>query len=285
MEFLQALFSAWGRQVLALLLLPGLVGMALHYEERLTQQHLRRAIGSKGLVWWTGWLGTPVHELSHCLVGMLFGHKITEVKLWDPHPHDGVLGYVKYHLPSEDNRVLYYVARIGQFFSGIAPLFGGSLVLLLALKVLSPRPELVLDEAQRFATALEQRSWGDVGSGFTTLVQGIYGSLFAEGAASFRPWVFLYVALAVGAHLAPSPADMKGGAAGFGMILGIALVIDAVAVAAGAHPERAVGALGHVAGAASALLLVALVLNLGNLAFAFVVGTIAGRSGVDRSQD
>jgi len=273
--FLTALLNIWFRQVVALLLLPTILGAVLHYTERGTQANLERAIGRRGMVWWTGWLGTPIHELSHCLVGILFGHRIEEVRFFDPHPHDGVLGYVRYSLP--ENRALRPYAVVGQFFSGIAPLFGGSLALLLALELLAPRPERVFEEAERFAFALEHASLAQASQDFLALVRGIYEGLFAEGAASVRPWVFLYVALAVGAHLAPSPADLEGGALGFAILLVLALLVDLVALLAGAAPARAVGALGHAAGAVSALLLVALVLNVGNLAFAFVLGTVAGR--------
>ena len=96
-------------------------------------------------------------------------------------------------------------------------------------------------------------------------------------AATPRPWIFLYVALAVGAHLAPSPADMKGGLSGFLLLAFLLLVADAVVLLAGGAPERAAGYLGHVSGMLSALLFIALTLNVGNLGVSFLIAQIAGR--------
>lgn len=275
MDFLRALADAWLRQLAALLLWPIVLGALLHLLERATQAHLQKVLGWRGVVWWTGWLGTPVHELSHAAVGTLFLHRIHEIKLWEPHPDDGVLGYVRYSI-RESPAALRVYGTIGQFFSGVAPLFGGGAVLLLALRLLAPQPEVVLREAEHYAGTLGASGAGECAEGFLALVRGVYGSVFADGALGWRPWAFLYVALAVGAHLAPSPADLKGGLAGFCLFVGLALAVDAAVLALGGDPARIVGGLGQIAGAASALLLVALVLNVGNLAFSFVLALIGG---------
>ena len=211
MTLLRELLDAWFRQLLALLLLPAALGVLLHVTERGTQAWLRRAIGWKGVIWWTGWLGTPVHELSHAIVSALFGHRIHEVKLFEPHPEDGVLGYVKYSIPDAP-WWRWWLGTIGTFFSGVAPLFGGSLVLLLALRFLAPGADGIFAEAQRYARTLGLAAASDVLPGFVGLVRSVYTGIFSDGLANPRPWVFLYVALAVGAHMAPSPTDLKGGA-------------------------------------------------------------------------
>jgi hypothetical protein len=276
-ELLASLFSAWSRQLGAALLLPAIVGVLLHVTERGTQESLRRVFGWRGVVWWTGWLGTPIHELSHCIVGTCFAHKIDEVKLWEPDPRDGVLGYVRYRLPT--SRLLRPYAVIGQFFSGIAPLFGGSLVLLLALRIVVPDAHAVFDAADRYSETLSTSRPAGVLSGFVALVRSVYGSVFAEGVASPRPWIFLYIALAVGAHLAPSPADMKGGLPGFLLLVFALLLVDAVVLLLGGAPGRAAGFLGHASGMLTALLFIALTLNVGNLGVASLIALVAGKRG------
>src|SRR5438445_154926 len=130
--------------------MPLVLGVLLHVTERGTQTWLERAIGWKGVVWWTGWLGTPVHELSHAAVSLCFGHRIDELKLFEPHPEDGVLGYVKYSYPTSP-AWRHGLGTVGSFFSGVAPLFGGSLVLLVALRLLAPGSEGIFAEAERYA--------------------------------------------------------------------------------------------------------------------------------------
>jgi hypothetical protein len=273
---LTELLDGWFRQLLALLLLPGLLGALLHVTERGTQAWLRRLIGWRGVVWWTGWLGTPVHELSHALVSLAFGHRIHEVKLFEPHPEDGVLGYVRYSIRERPAWLKWY-GTVGTFFSGVAPLFGGSLVLVLALRLLAPGAEGVFAAAERYATSLGAAQAGSPITGFVALVRAVYASVFADGLATVRPWLFLYVALAVGAHLAPSPADLKGGARGFLVLVSLLLVFDATLLVAGGSPRAAIGPFAHLASLLSAVLCVALVLNVGNLGVAFAAGALAGR--------
>ncbi len=270
---LTQLLDAWSRQLVALLLLPAILGVLLHVTERGTQEWLRRALGWKGVIWWTGWLGTPVHELSHAVVSLAFLHRIHEIKLFEPHPEDGVLGYVRYSFPQSGWR--WWLGTIGQFFSGVAPLFGGSLVIVGALALLAPGARDVLGESERYAATLASDSASQVVSGFVALVRAVYSGVFTAGDA--RSWVFLYIALAIGAHMGPSPADLKGGAGGFGLLVLGLLAGDLVMLLAGRDPHAAIGAFGQLAALLSAVLFLALTLNVGNLGFAFVVGLIAGR--------
>ena len=67
------------------------LGVALFAVQRWSQRFWTQALGWRGVVYATGWLGTPVHELSHWLVGRLFGVKILEVRPFKPDERTRVL--------------------------------------------------------------------------------------------------------------------------------------------------------------------------------------------------
>ena len=72
-------------------------------------------------------IGTPIHELSHAIACVLFGHKITGIKLLDLSFSNTTLGYVNH---SWNTRSVYQ--SIGCFFIAIAPLFTASAIVYFA---------------------------------------------------------------------------------------------------------------------------------------------------------
>lgn len=274
-EFLTALSSAFCRQVVLGFGLLAVVGALLSLTQRWIFLFLYRAVGLKGVVTWTGWLGTPLHELSHVVVGKLFLVEITRVKLWEADPTDGVLGYVRYRVPRLRPAELHKV--VGTFLMGVAPLFGGALFLLAALHLTSRDAAPLLVEARRFAVLAETAPPDALGRGFVALVKAVYLTIFADGALSWRPWLFLYVAMCVGAHLAPSRADLQGGLGGLVVLLVLALFANSIALLVGAHPANAANVLARLTGPLTVMLLLALVLNCGNLALAALLSWLAPR--------
>jgi hypothetical protein len=71
----------------------------------------------------TGWIGTPIHELSHAFFCVIFGHKIEKISLFSPEPETGVLGYVFHSYNPES-----LFQRVGCLFIGFAPLAGNGLL-------------------------------------------------------------------------------------------------------------------------------------------------------------
>ena len=110
-----------------ILFTPGLLlTLILHFETGFIQH---RTINTLGLRWYLGlfgWLGTIIHELGHALFCLIFRHKITEMKLLDPDPETGTLGYVRH---SYDPKNIYQL--VGNFFIGIGPILLGTAVIFL----------------------------------------------------------------------------------------------------------------------------------------------------------
>ena len=172
----------------------------------------------------TGAVGTPIHELSHALMCLIFGHKIVEIKLYQPRSVDGVLGYVNH---SYNPKNLYH--QIGNFFIGVAPILCGSGVLLLLMRIMVP--DLCSD------VIFELQSM-DVSSGFFDL--STYGSLLAvfwnilisifafSNWGNILWWIFIVLALMVSSHMELSTLDIKGSLRGFLTLAGLFLVMDVI---------------------------------------------------------
>jgi hypothetical protein len=190
---------------LALLLGPvTLAALVLHQLNVLTTRVLGGTFGANAVIWFTGWLGTPVHELSHAAACVLFRHRIQELVLFRPDPASGVVGYVRYVWSPRNPWAL-----LGHGLVGIAPLFGGAAVLAALLFLLAPG-ELVRSLFQLELAADPAAFLAQLGGWVTRIGAGAASLL--QPALWTRPttWLLAYLTLCVGTHLAPSGADLKG---------------------------------------------------------------------------
>ncbi len=194
---------------------------------------LRRSFGWKGVTW-TGWLGTAVHELSHAGAALLFGHRVQAIRLFDPSAPDGVLGYVK--ASSNPRNPIH---AVGSFFVGVAPLIGGSLVLFVAAVLLLPgfRLSELIDAPRPGSGAAGLLAWGEVA--LDRAWAHLEPLLDPSSLESWRTWAFVVVAACLGAHLAPSVPDLKMASRGLAWILGLALLVNLVALLFGGLEDPA----------------------------------------------
>ena len=176
----------------------------IHQIERLTQRRLAERFGWRSIMW-TGWLGTPVHELSHAAMCLAFRHRIDEMALFEPDEEAGRLGYVRHSFRHGNT-----FEELGNLFIGIAPLIGGSLALSGLLWMFYP------DAAWQ---ALKQATVGtnpeiihaNPLDRLVAMTTGLCRSVFSpEHVGSGRFWGFLYLVLCVGSHMAPSRSDYAG---------------------------------------------------------------------------
>ena len=188
----------------------------VHFLERTIQIRLAERFGW-GSVLWTGWLGTPVHELSHAAMCLIFRHRIDAISLFEPDLESGRLGYVK-HSWRKGN----WFEELGNLFIAVAPLIGGSAVLLTLLRLFYPAVFLLPSTDPLSTSSLP-----------STFLINAFKILFrVESILNFKFWVFVYLVLCVGSHMAPSRSDYRGATRGAVLFaIGIVLVVCLMAVA------------------------------------------------------
>ncbi len=222
----------------------------------------------------TGIIGTPIHELSHALMCLVFGHKITEIKLFQLHSDDGTLGYVNH---SYNPKNIYH--QIGNFFIGIAPIVVGSAFLFLFMFLLTPATfSGVMAEIGAFNAS---NGTFEISS-ILELFVGILGAIFGGNSiGNFLWWIFFVLAIMISSHMELSGADIKGSVVGVLVFAGILLVVDVILGLIGT-PVLA-GFTGVIASAGltvASFLLISLVFTAIMLAVALIIkiiGKILGR--------
>lgn len=202
--------------LLAMLFPLALFAITIHWIEYFTFRNLARQFGWR-VVLWTGWLGTPIHELSHAVMCKLFHHRIDELVLFEPDREAGRLGYVRHSY-----RTGNWFEEVGNVFIGIAPLIGGSLVLAGLLW-------LFYRDAAAAGVAAAGEAEGI--ARITETTRAILASIFRpEHFSRVSFWVFLYLVLCVGLHMAPSGSDYRGSARGWWMVGGTLFAISLLLV-------------------------------------------------------
>jgi hypothetical protein len=204
-------------QVVTLLGGLALLTVGLHLVERRVSRRLSHHFGWRSVLV-TGWLGVPLHELSHLVMCWVFRHRIVAYRLFDPDPRTGTLGYVQH---AYQRRNLFQIA--GNFFIGVAPLLAGSLVLLGGLALLLPGTQPPL------STEPVPVGLGNQLSHVVALAGATLGRMVSPShLASWQLWVFLALALCVGTHLSPSRPDLTGALPGLVLLLTLLFGLNVV---------------------------------------------------------
>jgi hypothetical protein len=180
---------------------------------KVNQDQSCKLFGNKVYLYIFGWLGTSVHELGHAFFALIFGHKITEIKLFTPNPDGGSLGHVTH---SYDRKNIYQ--NIGNFFIGIGPVLLGSVVLFLiayflfGFNVLADTTNLELTPGKWVSFASLEKvgieSWNK-------MVAFAHRILSDGNSVWWKTAILVYVLYSVGSSITLSPADVKGTARGF----------------------------------------------------------------------
>lgn len=256
--FLEALWHTLGAVVIC--------GLCVALFRRLFISMMGGGFG-RGVVLTTSILGTPVHELGHAIMCLLFGHTVTDMSLWNPSAPDGRLGYVTHaYRPRNPYHVL------GNLFIGIGPIFSGLGVLTLAFWLGFPRTF-----SAYMTTASSMASVGE--DFFTLFAEGLkmLPRMLEELTAdtTIPLWgriIALVVILAVSQHISLSPEDIKGALTAIPLYAVLLLILTAVCGLLGAYAMTAVtDALAQFSAYLTALFVIVLVSALVQLLLALPV--------------
>lgn len=183
-----------------------LFGLLLGFLRTNSMKNYQNKLGNNA-IYITGIVGVPVHELSHFAMAKIFGHRVTEMKLFQVKSGDNSLGYVKH---SYNTMNVYQ--QIGNFFIGVAPIICGSLCIILLIKLFTPSSFDLLSNTLSLNGSFE----------------------FIKSIFSFsnfkRPefYLFLYLVFSICSHISLSRADIKGAFIGVIFIFGILLIFNYV---------------------------------------------------------
>jgi len=157
---------------------------------------------SRAVLYSTSFIGTPIHELSHAVMCILFGHKILEIKLFQMDSDDGTLGYVKH---SSNPRNLYQ--QLGGYFIGVAPILVSSVVLYFAMQNFIPETYKVIGQVFNKLGSGKAFAWI---ANFDDYFVKIMKSLFSNMGDSIYSWIFIILSMCIALHMNLSRADLKG---------------------------------------------------------------------------
>jgi hypothetical protein len=174
------------------LLAPLFLLVAMHGSAQFLARQSSQLFGRRLQLFLFGLPGTIVHEGSHVIACVLFGHRVLRVKWFDPQATDGALGSVEH---SYDPSSAYQ--RVGTIVIGLAPLIVGAAVILVSARLLLEVPVVRLADLTNVAV--------------------------------WRWALFAYVSLSVGGSMHLSASDLRGtwrGVLTLGTWLGAALLLS-----------------------------------------------------------
>lgn len=228
-EFFKTTLIATFSQFIWLFGLLFIFGLILYLLARFTRTTYVKVTGSTLDVFVTGWIGTPIHELGHAILCLIFRHKVTEIKLYSPNNNDGTLGYVNH---TYDSKSIYQ--KVGNFFIGIGPILLGAFVIYWLFYFLVPNSQNVFASLNTQSKVLIKGIHGEFNGIWESLYNSVlitFNTLFSkENFSNYKFWIFLYIAFCISSHMELSPADLKGAWRGLLTIILLFLIINLIII-------------------------------------------------------
>jgi hypothetical protein len=198
------------------------VGFLLGYLEKRSNYYLTKTFGRKAILA-TAWIGTPIHELGHAIMCVLFRHKIIKIKFLQLNDPDGVLGYVQH---SYSTKSIYQ--RMGTFFIGLAPVFSGIVALIVSMYFLVPDSYAVFRDYLNTKVQAGQVDMSMITTMFASAF-AIFKSLFSlSNLLNPYFWLFIVLAISISSHIALSRADIQESYHGLAIMFGLLVIYNIV---------------------------------------------------------
>jgi hypothetical protein len=197
-----------------------LIGLLLGTLRDNTILNFQRSFGRTAIMI-TGFIGVPIHELSHAIAAFLFAHRIDAIKLFQKPDEEGVMGYVSH---SYHKNSIYQ--QVGNFFIGVAPIFGGTISMIVLMRIILPEAYhsfVILLEQSADYTVFNKAVILGILTSYVDLIKIIF---HAGNLRNPYYYLFLFVLIAISSHISLSPADMKGAARGMGAVFILFFILN-----------------------------------------------------------
>ncbi|WP_300383823.1 hypothetical protein [Clostridium sp.] len=219
MEFLKEILIMTVFEIVYLIGSIVVAGFILGFLRDNSLRNFYRAFGKKS-IYITGFIGVPIHELSHAIVAFIFKHKITEMKLFKPSSEDNTLGYVKHRYNS---RSIYQ--QIGNFFIGIAPILGGTLSIGALMYLLIP--SIYNGFMSIIINSINQVNLINIIESFKELIKLIF---VLDNLKNIKFIIFIFLAICISSHISLSKADIKGASKGLLSMFLILIILNLLGI-------------------------------------------------------
>ena len=201
-------------------------GFILYLLSSMTRRIFAKTLGAKTELYITGWIGTPIHELSHALFCIIFNHKISDIKLFTT--KSDTIGYV---LHSYDSRSWYQ--QIGNFFIGVGPIIMGTLIVYFLFLLLAPElkenifsVKIDYDKSAGILNII----YSGISNIFTSILN-IFSNIIknimvSQSYKNIGFWIFIYLSISIASHMELSPADISHALKGMLVIFAVSLIFN-----------------------------------------------------------
>ena len=197
-----------------------IVGFILGFLRERSMENFQKSFGWKAVAI-TAIIGVPIHEMSHAIFCLIFGHKIKKIVLLQKRDENGVLGYVNH---AYNPNSVYQQA--GNFFIGIAPIFGGISSIIALMHIIIPKTYnefITISMNNLNITKINNIAINGILNSYIDLIKIIFS---ANNFTSPYFILFLFLAICISSHISLSSADIKGASKGLFIIFLIILVVN-----------------------------------------------------------